>query len=36
MKNLYKFNTVNPGNITDIIQVFNQTNMNINYITLYS
>jgi hypothetical protein len=36
MKNLHKFTTINPAKIFDIIQIFNQTNLNINYISLYS
>lgn len=36
MKNLYRFSTISPGEISDIIQIFNKTNLNINYISLYS
>lgn len=36
MRNLYKFSTINPVDIYDIIQIFNQTDLNINYISLYS
>lgn len=36
MKNLYRFATIKADTISNIIQTLNQTNLNINYINLYS